>query len=127
MTDFVVVAGAGSQMSGLMVPVASSSCSDVLAGIQLVHDQVFNGSEGYAAVSCTNDPVQVGTQIGWSPAWTYTIAGVGSFEAGAFGVADAFDPVVGGGLFAAVVSSVLILYVCSRSAGTILSFLKGLS
>lgn len=126
MASFVTVSGAGVQVNGLMIPVASGSCADVRAGIQSFHDQVFDGSGGYTAVSCTNDPVVVGTRIIWNPSYTYTVSGIGNYQTGSFDVAEIFDPVAGGVLFSSVVSSIIILYLCSRSAGTILSFIRSL-
>jgi len=122
MADFVIVAGAGPQLTGLMIPVATGGCGNVLVGIQAVHDQVVGAGDTVA--SCSVDPVVPGAQIVLSTGVVWTVSSTGTFNGDGF-VADAFDPAIGGALFASVVSSVLILYVCSRSAGTILNFVRG--
>jgi len=122
MTEFVTFSGAGA-LSNLMVPVASSACSSALAGVQAFYAQLLAGAD--VAISCSVDPVGAGSYITWSSGAVWTIASAGVADSTTGFVIDAFDPVVGGALFAAVVTSVITLYVCSRSMGTILNFVRG--
>ena len=121
MSDFVTFSGAGA-LSNLMVPVASSACSSALAGAQAFYSQLLAGAD--VALSCSTDPVAAGSQITWSSGAVWTISSAGTFDSSSGFVVDAFDPVAGVALFSTVVSSVVILYLISRSAATILNFLK---
>ena len=121
MIEFVTFSGAGS-VSNLIVPVGSSSCVSVLAGAQDIYSQVVTGSD--TAKSCSATPISNGVQIIWSSGAIWTVSSTGTANSDGF-FSDQFDPVVGGTLFGTVVSSILILYICSRSAGTILNFIRG--
>lgn len=122
MSDFVTLAGAGSVLTGLMIPVATGACGNVLVGVQAVHDQLLGA--GDTVSSCSVDPVVPGAQITVSSGAVWTVSSTGMFNVDGF-VTDAFNPALGGALFASVVSSVLILYVCARAAGTVLTFVRG--
>jgi hypothetical protein len=106
-----------------MVPVASSACSSALAGVQAFYAQLLAGVD--LAISCSADPVAVGSQITWSSGSVWTIASAGIADSSTGFVVDAFDPVVGAALFVTVVSSIVILYLFSRSAGSIVNFVRG--
>ncbi len=121
MLDFVTFSGAG-VLSNLMVPVASSSCSSLIAGAQSIYAQLAVGSD--VAISCSADPVAAGVQLTWSSGAVWTIASAGVADSSSGFVVDAFDPVVGGAIFGAVVSSIIILYLLSRSAGTVVEFIR---
>ncbi len=105
------------------MPVPSSSCSSLISGAQAVYSQILAGSD--VAVSCSSDPVAAGSQLTWSSGAVWTIASAGMADSSTGFVVDAFDPVAGGTLFATVVSSIIILYLCARSAGTVLNFVRG--
>ena len=121
MTDFVTFSGAGA-LSNLMVPVSSSACSSLLAGAQSIYSQLAVGAD--VALTCSIDPVAAGAQLVWSSGAVWTIASAGVADSSTGFVIDAFDPTIGGAIFGAIVSSIIILYLLSRSAGAVVEFVR---
>jgi hypothetical protein len=124
MSSYVTFSGAGYQINGSMVPVASLVCADVLAGAQAFHDDVLGGSAGYVAVSCSTDPVAIGTNIEWRPAYTYSVSGLGSYHAASSEVAPAFDYALGSQFYIFGFVGVAMVYLFSHGVGLVLKMVR---
>lgn len=69
-----MASGTVSDPQGRAWPAASNSCADVKAAFTQAH--VSLGYPSYSAVSCSADPVKVGTTVTFSPTGSWTVSAI---------------------------------------------------